>query len=290
MQTKISARDFFINLGAIAALYTVVASLLSLLFTVINEASPAVGEYYYGTASISWPVATLIVFFPIFIVLMRILEKDYNNSSDNQSSGIHKFLSYLTLFLAGLMLAIDLITALYYFLDGRDMTTGFLLKVLSVLLVGGLIFSYYLSNITGKLTAQSRNIYRIIAVVVVLGSIFWGFAVLGSPNAQRMYKYDEEKVSDLMQINNQISSYYASYETLPESLNELTQKGFYVATDEQTGGSYEYIKTGNLTYNLCAVFNKASRDSSISIYPYGKSWTHVAGRDCFSENINPSKI
>ena len=41
-QTKISAKDLFINLGAIVSLYTVVVSLVNLLFTAINTAYPKI--------------------------------------------------------------------------------------------------------------------------------------------------------------------------------------------------------------------------------------------------------
>jgi len=65
-QTKTSgAKDFFINLGAIVALYTMVVSLVNLLFTIIDISYPKIvdGYNYMGSQSISWPVATLVIFF-----------------------------------------------------------------------------------------------------------------------------------------------------------------------------------------------------------------------------------
>ena len=145
-QTKTSAKDFFINLGAIVALYTTVISLINLLFTVINTAYPKIqnGYNYYGSQSVSWPVATLIIFFPIFILLMWLLEKDYITSPEKQNSGIHKWLTYITLFISGLIIAGDLITVLYYFIDGQELSAGFLLKVLVLLVIATGIFSYYI--------------------------------------------------------------------------------------------------------------------------------------------------
>src|SRR6185369_1949581 len=63
MKPKASAKDFFLNLGAFIALYTLVGNLVSLLFNVINTAYPKVvsGYNYFGSSSISWPVATLVV-------------------------------------------------------------------------------------------------------------------------------------------------------------------------------------------------------------------------------------
>src|SRR5438128_2154359 len=107
---KASAKDFVINLGAIVALYTVSISLLDLLFTVINSAFPeTTGNYYYGySASISWPVATLIIFFPVFVLLMWLMEKSYLAEPEKRNLGVKRWLTYITLFIAGLAMAIDL--------------------------------------------------------------------------------------------------------------------------------------------------------------------------------------
>lgn len=293
-QSKISgAKDFFINLGAIVALYTCIVSLINLLFVIINTAYPQInyGYNYLGSQSISWPVATLVIFFPIFILLMWLMEKGYRAEPERQNAGIHRWLTYITLFLSGLTMAIDLIMVLYYFLDGQELTTGFLLKILVVLVVAVCVFMYYISDVRGKLTRKSRMVWRIIAGVLVLGSIVWGFAVLGSPATQRLYKYDEQKVNDLMSINNEVANYYSTKGKLPNSLTDISSQYYIVAVDSQTEKPYEYAKTGNTTYDLCAEFNKESNvtDSQIKPVLYGSiTWTHSAGKYCFSQNINPN--
>jgi type II secretory pathway component PulF len=92
IKPKISVKDFFLNLGATIALYTVVISLINLLFTVINNAYPKITNAYYyaGTSSISWPVAVLVIFTPILILLMWLLEKQYMIEPERKDSGIHK--------------------------------------------------------------------------------------------------------------------------------------------------------------------------------------------------------
>lgn len=294
-QTKTTAKDFFINLGAIVALYTLVISLLNLLFTIINTIYPQIthGYNYFGSESISWPVATLIIFFPVFILLMWLLEKEYEINPEKQSSGIHRWLTYITLFLSGLVIAIDLITVLYYFLDGQELTAGFLLKVLVLLIVVSCVFAYYISDILSKLTAKSRKIWRVVAGVIVIGSIVWGFAVLGSPATQRLYKYDEQKINELISINSEINNYYNTKGVLPRTLADITAVAYYIViVDSQTGKPYEYEKIEETTYNLCAEFNKTSKEkdklNSALQYPYGVSWTHPAGRHCFEQTVNPN--
>ena len=84
-----------------------VYSLVDLLFTVINKAYPQISNGYDYTVSqsISWPVAILIVFFPIFILLMWLLEKEYKKFPEKQNTGVHRWLTYITLFISGLVIA-----------------------------------------------------------------------------------------------------------------------------------------------------------------------------------------
>lgn len=293
-QTKSSAKDFFINLGAIVALYALVFNLVNLLFTVINKAYPQITDGLgSSSASISFPVASLVIFFPIFIILMWLLERDYKVNPEKQSSGIHKWLTYITLFISGLVIAGDLITVLYYFIDGEELTTGFLLKILVLLIIAGGVFSYYIMDVLGKLTAKRRNMYRIISLVIILLSIVWGFVVLGSPQAQRLIKYDEQKVSDLQTIDNSVKDFYSLKGVLPVSVEDMAGGNYYIIkTDSQTQKPYEYKKTGELTYELCAEFNNASDETTTSrIYMLeagNQSWVHADGHYCFKQTINPN--
>lgn len=289
---RATARDFFLNLGAIVALYTTVFNLINLLFTVINQAYPQItrGYYYGGSQSISFPVATLIIFFPIFVFLMWVLEKGFLVMPEKKNLAVHKWLTYITLFIAGIALAGDLVTVLYYFIDGQELTTGFLLKILVVFVVASGIFLYYISDIRARLNSSKQKIWAIVSGVVILASIVWGFAVLGSPWTQRLIKYDEQKVTDLQNINSQIASYWQTKATLPPALADLSGPNNYftVLVDQQTGKSYEYNKTGAKSYELCVEFNKDSSTSGTT-YPvvYGGEsfWKHPAGHYCFSQTV-----
>jgi hypothetical protein len=297
-QTKTSAKDFFINLGAMVALYTTVVSLLNLLFTVINVAYPQITTYYYGSSqSISMPVATLIIFFPIFILLMWLMERVYKVEPEKKHIGVRKWLTYITLFVAGLTLAGDLVTVLYYFIDGQELTTGFLLKVFAVFVVILVVFLYYISDIRNKLTPVSRKIWLGVSLLVILGSVVWGFAVLGSPRTQQLLKYDQQKVSDLQNMNNEIINYYQRKGSLPDSYTTDTIVDYIVQPkDPQTSKLYKYNKTSETTYNLCAEFNKDSNDKNVPlnpVYTYPNNgvttWLHPAGYYCFTETIPVSQ-
>ncbi|HEY9584930.1 MAG TPA: DUF5671 domain-containing protein [Candidatus Paceibacterota bacterium] len=291
---RTTPKDFFINLGAIVALYTVVVTLLNLLFTVINVAYPKVTSYYYyGSQSISLPVSTLIIFFPIFILLMWLLEKGYSSLPEKRNLPVRRWLTYITLFIAGLVLAGDLVTVIYYWIDGQELTAGFLLKALSVLVVIFVVFMYYITDIRGKLTSASRKVWLSVAVVIILGSIIWGFSVLGSPRTQRLIKYDTQKANDLQNIQYQIINYWQMKGKLPADLAALSDSisGYSAPTDPQTQKAYVYKVTGAKTFQLCADFNLATADNKAIVkqpigYGGGDNWTHDKGEDCFDKTID----
>jgi len=304
---RASAKDFFLHLGAIVALYTVTVSFLNLIFKIINKAFPEITQniYAWGMGSeISMPVATIIIFFPLFILLSYLVYKIYAENPAKKDIGIRKWLIYITLFVAGLLLAIDLVTVLYKFLDGQDLTMAFLLKALSVLLVAGCVFGFYIQDIRDKISAHSRKIWAIAISVIILVSIILGFSVLGSPQTQRMIRYDNQKISDLQNIQWQIISYWQMNGTIPQNLSEISsdQQYFVIPTDPQSRESYEYKATGLMTFKLCANFNQTDETNQYQyadVAPMGypastkisviqnNNWNHQAGQQCFSRVIDP---
>lgn len=300
-QTKprTTAVDFLLNAGAVIVLYTIVVSLLGLIFIVVEKAYPKIanGYDYYYSQSISWPVSILIVLFPVFIIIMWFLEKSYNRDPEKRNLSIHKWLTYVTLFVGGAILIGDLITVLYYFIDGQELTTSFLLKVFSVLVITLIVFLYYIADARNTLTPSKKKIWLGVSTVVIVASIAWGFSVLGSPRTQQLLKYDRQKINDLQNMKNQVESFYSSKGTLPKTIEEISNGGYYnpQKIDPQTEKPYEYARTSDTSYNLCAEFNKASDDKNANNsryyyeYSYGNAaWTHPAGQYCFKETINPS--
>ena len=303
--TKTSAKDFFLHLGAIVGLYIVTVSFLNLVFKIINKAFPEVAQNIYswgGGSEISMPVATLIIFFPLFILLSHFVYNIYKQNPAKKEIGIRKWLVYITLFVAGLLLAGDLVTVLYKFLDGQDLTAAFLLKALAVLLVASCVFGFYLQDIRDKVSSRGRKVWAIGVGIVAVVSIILGFSVLGSPQAQRALRYDSQRISDLQNIQWQVISYWQMNGALPGSLADTKSGNQYVTipTDPQSKKEYEYKATGAKTFELCAEFNKENMTNQNQYaivepvsYPVKGSvlqndnWNHPAGHQCFSRVIDP---
>ena len=183
-----TSRDFFLQLGAIVTFYATVISLITLLFDAINFAYPKVADYYsygYYTPSISFQVAMIIVAFPLFIFFSWLVQKSYETEPLLRESLVRRWFSFITISIAGGVIAGDLITILYMFLDGQELTTAFLLKVLTLIVISGGVFIYYFREIKNRIGRGERNMWRIIALVVIIGSIIIGFSVVGSPRTQR---------------------------------------------------------------------------------------------------------
>jgi hypothetical protein len=84
-----NAKHFALQLGALITLYVSVGSLISLLFGVITIAFPDPTnswEYVGATDGIRFAIALLVVFFPAYIALTRIVNRE------RRGTGVHSLL------------------------------------------------------------------------------------------------------------------------------------------------------------------------------------------------------
>ena len=120
---RTSPADFFLHLGVIVALYVAVISFLNLIFDLITYAFPNQPlSYGIQTESIAVPVASLIIVVPLYLFLSRLLHRSYDRNPEKKQLWVRKWLIYLTLFVAGLAIAIDLIVLVFKFINGDIIT------------------------------------------------------------------------------------------------------------------------------------------------------------------------
>src|SRR3989338_2916868 len=93
-------------------------------------------------------MSSLIVAFPLLVVFTRVMNGRIREEASRMNLAIRKWLLFLTLFVAGAVIAGDLIMLVNTFLGG-ELTTRFLLKVLAVFIVFGSVFAYYLKDLRG---------------------------------------------------------------------------------------------------------------------------------------------
>ncbi len=323
---SLTPKFFFLSLGVLVTLITTVASFLSLVFETLDKKFPdalnAVYQYGYNTydyASMRSALATLIIIFPLFLVLSYFWTKSIRAELGRADETIKKWMLYLVIFLSGLVVAIDLVTLVRYFVSG-EITTRFTLKVAATLVVALVVGVYYIYELRGKSKIYGFKIGPYMAVkssILVLALVVFAFSVMGSPVKQRAYRLDDRRVQDLQSIQWQVISFWQQKEKLPNGLDDLKNpiSGWSIPVDPefQKGTTYEYEKTGDLSFKLCAtfaepmpdgwseykgggvmpmMFSETGRDaavSSIAPYPGGgvnESWDHQAGRTCYDRTID----
>lgn len=298
MQSKTTAKDFFLYLGIMIGLYVSSVTFIMLMFQIINKLFPIAGDYMGGIeGSIRGAMAALIIFFPTFLYLLRLANKDLTKFSEKKDLWVRRWLIFLTLFVSGLAIAIDLVTLIYRFLGAEDLSLRFFLKVAVVLIVAIAIFKYCLSDFkreSFELTKKIKISFSVVSLVVLVG-IIGGIFIIGSPNAQRAKNMDDRRVGDLMTIQSQIVNIqWQNKGTVPASLAVLNDpiSNFIAPKDPETNADYEYKMLSKNSFELCAVFKTKSDATSASVPVYygsatNENWQHDAGRFCFTRTIDP---
>lgn len=316
---KPQAKNFFLQIGIIVALYTSAISFLTFAFSIINYVFPDRQAYYfdsYYSSGIRFAISTLIVAFPILIWLSRMMYKTLVADPALRDWVVRRWISYFTLFVAGVVIAGDLITLINTFLGG-EISERFVWKTILVLLVAGGVFWYTIRDLKGVYFEKPAllKLFTVITSVIVLGSIIWGLTIVGMPQDQRKMRDDQNREGDLSNIQWQIVSHYQRTSKLPADLKALEDPLYPNTTDDQftdpeTGTPYEYkILEGKIpTFELCANFALETRKdlkgagayptkggvsypSSVDYYPEngGSAFEHTAGRNCFTRTIDPIK-
>ena len=139
----LSAREAFLYLVLFSTLYLSAYNFGSLLFDFINRAFPDPAVREFGEDRMRWSVASLIIAFPVFLLVSRHIGRELIRNPVKRLSTIRRWLTYLTLFIAAGFLIGDLITLVYNLLGG-ELTARFVLKVIAVAVIAGTVFGCYL--------------------------------------------------------------------------------------------------------------------------------------------------
>ncbi|TSD03398.1 MAG: hypothetical protein Athens071416_79 [Parcubacteria group bacterium Athens0714_16] len=321
---KLNVGFFFLCLGLLITLITSVTSFLNLVFETLNKNFPDVlnASYQYGYSlyeyeSIRIALATLIIFFPVFIVVSYFWRKYAKGIIGHTDEVIKKWVTYIILFLSTVVIMVDLVTLIRYFISG-EITTRFILKVIIALVVAGLVGAYYIFLLREKNSSSKTSlIFAIVGAVLVIGAVIFSFMIMGSPSNQRKLRMDDRRIGDLQSIQYQVIYYWQSKEKLPEKLSDLANpiSGYSLPVDPEfeKGNTYEYFVKDKLKFELCATFSLPipkgwveysngggvmpmmdyyyGKDVSVASRPYpaggvNESWDHKEGKTCFERTID----
>jgi hypothetical protein len=279
-----NARDAFLYLLAFIALGFWTVALGSLFYVLIDRWFPdsaSIGLYSsYSRDELATQLATMIVAFPLFLIVSRFIAGEVRRRPDLLDSGVRKWLTYIALVVAAIVLLGDGIWFLDAFLRG-ELSARFLLKSLVLLAIAGGIFTYYLATMRSDAvdSTQRDRIFAALAVASVILGAALGFFDFGSPAQARLRALDQRRVEDLTAITGAIHQRWSLKKAgfvLPPVLDDSLAGYGRSTTDPGTGVRYSYTPRGVTAYALCATFGLASDSDAPA------KWRHTAGWQCFA--------
>ena len=293
-QPYLHAREAFLYLVSFIALYVFAFSLGAVFFGLIDyHFSSVINRYDTGpSAAQTTALAAVIVAFPVYLVLMRWLGRAVAADPERRQSLIRRWLTYLTLVVGSAVILGDVIALLARLLAG-DPTTGFVLKVVAILVITGPIFAYYLWDMRQAEDQVTQSVARaapvlrgtvIAAVLVVVATLGYPIYLVGTPGDQRDVRLDEQRVDDLRNISSNIDRYLELNEEMPASLQDMKGPRFSVrsVTDPETDVPYDYRVIEGNSYELCAIFSTDSAERKDERRRFSeRAWDHGTGLTCF---------
>lgn len=318
-KNTVKAGETAINILSFVALGFVISSFITLCFTTINYIFKDVisdSSYYsdkYTYQTINYAVAVILVAFPIYFFSARFWLSVFRKDPDKKEDGLTKFVTYLVLIFSIIVLAGDLVTIIYNFLQG-ELSARFFLKALTILITACFVFGFYFferKRVQYKKDVPSVVFYAfgIIFVTSIVISMIAAFFVTGSPSTQRKRAFDDIRSENLKDIAYCIKNNYEAT-TLKNSINvfddftmdEIMKNSCsnLETSDPVTKEKYEIkflkddgLKDGkvNMIFQTCANFdlstlsNDEIKKENSSISNNIDYLKHSAGKYCFKNKI-----
>ena len=154
------ARDAFLYLLNFITLAFWTVALGQIFYILIAHwfPDPTQAMQYAGSLreQISWQVASVVVAFPIFLFVHGIINRELRARPDLYDSGIRRWLTYIALVIAALIVITDGVWFIEALIRG-ELTVRFVLDSLVLLVLGGGIFTYYLATMDPAAAATNSE-------------------------------------------------------------------------------------------------------------------------------------
>ena len=297
-QKNNSAKFAFFYILSLIALVFVAISAGMIIFQVINkEILDILNEYSgrYSDNQMRFAISAIVISTPIYYITAKQIYKNLFTGELNKESGIRKWLTYLILLVAIIVMISWLIAILNGFLGG-ELTAKFILKAVTALVIAGIVFSFYLYDIKRDRVEGYKDkvvgIYFWASLVLIIAIFVTALFNVDSPGLSRNRKIDEQIVNNLQQIDSGVYDYYHNNEKLPATLEELRAEFKYIADDEIVNPvdkvEYEYKVIDEDEYEVCTTFltsNMDEEDFTGRFTTHDKAWWHEEGYQCIKQRV-----
>lgn len=146
---SLAARDTVFYLFLFTALYLATLGVIFLAFNILDLILPQASDHQnidHIESRIRYWIAWTIVFAPVYLTAAWKAEARTREDPARLMSSAQQWLTYITLFVAGMTALGDLVALFYGFLSG-DVTLRFILKVAVIGTVSGAVLAYYFRSI-----------------------------------------------------------------------------------------------------------------------------------------------
>jgi predicted cation transporter len=147
LQAAADARDAFYYLLNFITLgfWTVALGQIFYRLIAYRFPDPTQTVNYYSSLrdDLAWQVAIVIVTFPTFLYVHSLISRELRNRPDLYESGVRRWLTYLALVIAAIVVLTDAAWVIQALIQG-ELTLRFILDSLVLLVIGGGVFVYYL--------------------------------------------------------------------------------------------------------------------------------------------------
>jgi hypothetical protein len=292
MTKQNNAKFAFYYLLSLVALVFVAISVGLIVFGIINKSIPDIGANYWNTNNqFKFAISALIIATPIYFILTRLIRQGLKKGEILPDSGIRRWLTYFIIFVASVIILGFLISVINSFLSG-ELTTRFILKALSVFIIAGLVFAYYLYDIKQddlKKSSLMTRIFLFLSLAIILAAFISVWFFIESPKTARYRRLDQLTLNQISMLESNINSYYEENDKLPGSLID-------VFADEDAFTSFsnewniEYRKLDEEKFELCASFNLDSSEINSDYYFSNNKQSYKAGYNCLPGNLWKSNL
>jgi hypothetical protein len=293
MNNHNSAKYAFYYLLSLVALIFTALSVGMIAFGIIDKSVSDALSYGSLDGQFKFATSALFIAGPIFYLISYLINKGLRSGDLDKDSGVRRWLTYFIILVSSLIILGVFIGIMNSFLSG-EVTTSFILRMLSMIVIAALVFSFYFYDIKRDNVKEKNIVVRIFFIataVLVLAAFVSAWFFIESPKTARAKKLDQQLISNIYSLESAVNSYYEKTKMLPENSEQLKNntdlfldaKSF---VDSETGKSIDYKKTSDKTFEFCAEFRTNSFDDNSNrgyTGPVGKN--HKAGYQCIKGEL-----
>lgn len=227
---SLTTKEFFLEIAIFSSLVSSIVSFVYILFLAIDkrfEDVLNVNNYGYNDNSdLASMASVLLVVFPLYLIFAWTKANNFKKSPSRKDVKAFEYGIYLTMFSTILFFVGSLIAVIYNFLMG-ELSVVFGLKLCVVLLVSLSLFGYSYFSLRRDFTKKTilPKVFTLSSVLVVIAGLAYAISVLGSPMEMRKRKFDDLRLSNLSEIQNQVLNFWQKEYKLPENLSSIKTDG-----------------------------------------------------------------